>query len=102
MRSAVSTEYIEPAEATPVYRVYYPQADGMRLTLRRLVTNYQLACEFYDLDRDIAFIEERLQALLIARATEANYQIQVLSSLFFRNKGATNASTRLRANRNIL
>jgi isocitrate dehydrogenase kinase/phosphatase len=88
VRSAVSTEYIEPAEATPVYRVYYPQADGMRLTLRRLVNNYQLACEFYDLDRDIAFIEERLQALLIARATEANYQIQVLSSLFFRNKGA--------------
>ena len=41
----------QPAEATPVYRVYYPQADGMRLTLRRLVNNYQLACEFYDLDQ---------------------------------------------------
>ena len=50
----------------------------MRLTLRRLVNNYQLAREFYDLDRDIAFVEERLQALLIARPAEVNYQIQVL------------------------
>ena len=88
VRPAVSTEYIEPAHGTPTYRVYYPQRDGMRHALRRMVTNFQLAGEFADLDRDLAQVEERLTSVLADMALEPNYQIQVLSSLFYRNKGA--------------
>ena len=88
VRPAVSTEYIEPQEGTPAYRVYYPQRDGLNYTLRRLVNNFQLACEFYDLDRDIAQVEARINSLLAGSNIEANHQIQVLSSLFYRNKGA--------------
>jgi isocitrate dehydrogenase kinase/phosphatase len=88
VRPAVSTEYIEPAQGTPTYRVYYPQRDGMRHALRRMVTNFQLAGEFADLDRDLAQVEERLTSVLADMALEPNYQIQVLSSLFYRNKGA--------------
>jgi len=88
VRPAVSTEYIEPAQGTPTYRVYYPQRDGMRHALRRMVTNFQLAGEFADLDRDLALVEERLTTVLAGMALEPNYQIQVLSSLFYRNKGA--------------
>lgn len=88
VRPAVSTEYIEPAQGTPTYRVYYPQRDGMRHALRRMVTNFQLAGEFADLDRDLAQVEERLTTVLAGMALEPNYQIQVLSSLFYRNKGA--------------
>ncbi len=88
VRSAVSTEYIEPAHGTPTYRVYYPQRDGMRHALRRMVTNFQLVGEFADLDRDLAQVEERLTSVLADMALEPNYQIQVLSSLFYRNKGA--------------
>jgi isocitrate dehydrogenase kinase/phosphatase len=88
VRPAVSTEYIEPAQGTPTYRVYYPQRDGMRHALRRMVTNFQLAGEFADLDRDLAQVEDRLTSVLADMALEPNYQIQVLSSLFYRNKGA--------------
>ncbi len=88
VRPAVSTEYIEPAEGVPVYRVYYPARDGMRNAVRRMVTNFQLACEFSDLERDIAQVETRLQDMLGTAPVEPNHQIQVLSSLFYRNKGA--------------
>ena len=88
VRPAVSTEYIEPAEGTPTYRVYYPSRDGMRNALRRMVTNFQLAREFADLERDVARVEARLNIVLGDTAVEPNHQIQVLSSLFYRNKGA--------------
>jgi isocitrate dehydrogenase kinase/phosphatase len=88
VRPAVSTEYIEPAQGTPTYRVYYPQRDGMRHALRRMVTNFQLTGEFADLDRDLAQVEERLTKVLAGMPLEPNYQIQILSSLFYRNKGA--------------
>lgn len=88
VRPAVSTDYIEPDEATPIYRVYYPATDGMRYTLKRIITNFQLACPFSDLDRDVALVEERIQALFGAAPSEANQQIQVLASPFYRNKAA--------------
>jgi isocitrate dehydrogenase kinase/phosphatase len=88
VRPAVSTEYLEPDESTPVYRVYYPAADGLRRTLKRIVTNFQLDCPFADLDRDVALVEERLIDLHGEAPLEPNHQIQVLASLFYRNKGA--------------
>ncbi len=84
----LSTEYIEPRDGAPVYRVYYPGQDGLRASLKRVITNFQFDGEFVDLDRDIALVEARLQALLVDQPHEANQQIQVLSSPFFRNKGA--------------
>jgi isocitrate dehydrogenase kinase/phosphatase len=88
VRPAVSTEYIETEEAQPTYRVYYPQADGLRFALRRIVTNFQLARPFADLDRDVALVEQRMVEQLGLDKAEPNQQLQVLSSLFFRNKGA--------------
>lgn len=88
VRPAVSTEYIEPSEGVPTYRVYYPQRDGMRHALRRMITNFQLMGEFADLEHDLEQVEERLTAVLAGIPLEPNYQIQVLSSLFYRNKGA--------------
>jgi isocitrate dehydrogenase kinase/phosphatase len=88
VRPAVSTEYIETEEAQPTYRVYYPQADGLRFALRRIVTNFQLARPFADLDRDVALVEARMVERFGLDRAEPNQQLQVLSSLFFRNKGA--------------
>ena len=84
----ISTEYIEPRDGTPVYRVYYPAKDGLRNSLRRMITNFQFGSEFADLDHDVDQVESRLRALLGQQPPEANHQIQVLSSPFFRNKGA--------------
>ncbi|AMP02259.1 isocitrate dehydrogenase kinase/phosphatase family protein [Collimonas arenae] len=88
VRPAVSTEYIDTDEALPTYRVYYPQKDGMHYTLKRLITNFQLQRPFADLDRDIGLAEERIRASFGDIPPEPNHQIQVLSNLFYRNKGA--------------
>jgi isocitrate dehydrogenase kinase/phosphatase len=88
VRPAVSTEYIEPVEGVPTYRVYYPGKDQMHNTLKRVITNFQLKRPFADLDRDIASVEERIREVFTDQRREANHQIQVLASLFYRNKGA--------------
>jgi isocitrate dehydrogenase kinase/phosphatase len=88
VRPAVSTEYIEPEEINPTYRVYYPAKDGLHFALKRIITNFQLDGRFADLDRDIRSVEERLRMLFGDSVFEPNHQIRVLSSLFFRNKGA--------------
>jgi isocitrate dehydrogenase kinase/phosphatase len=91
VRPAVSTEYIENDEpaATPTYRAYYPTRENLRQTLRRLVEEFELQRPFDDLDRDIGRVlgELKRQARETTRL-RANFQIQVLSSLFYRNKGA--------------
>jgi isocitrate dehydrogenase kinase/phosphatase len=88
VRPAVSTEYIEPADTTPTYRVYYPGAEGLEKSLRRMVTNFQFNGEFADLDRDVAQVAAWLSRVMGHAALEPNHQIQILSSPFFRNKGA--------------
>ncbi|MFC0167514.1 bifunctional isocitrate dehydrogenase kinase/phosphatase [Pseudoduganella danionis] len=88
VRPVVSTEYIETEEIAPTYRVYYPATDGLHYTLKRIVTNFQLNAEFADLNRDIDLVEARLKSIFGNAKLEPNHQIQVLSSLFFRNKGA--------------
>ena len=90
VRPAVSTEYIENDEpaATPTYRAYYPSRDTLRETLVRIVDNYQLKREFEDLGRDVEFVLGALQQQLGDVKLRANFQIQVLASLFYRNKGA--------------
>jgi len=88
VRPAVSTEYIETEEPQPTYRVYYPAADGLRFALRRIVTNFQLACPFADLDRDVGLVEQRMIEQFGLDKVEPNQQLHVLSNLFFRNKGA--------------
>ena len=94
VRPAVSTEYIENDEpgALPTYRAYYPTRETLRETLLRIVHNFQLQREFEDLDRDIDHVLRRSgrahRPALAQWTLRANFQIQVLSSLFYRNKGA--------------
>lgn len=88
VRPVVSTEYLETEELLPTYRVYYPAADSLRFALKRVVTNFQLDVPFADLDRDVALVEQRLTLAFGLDKREFNQQLQVLSSLFFRNKGA--------------
>ncbi|WP_374567749.1 bifunctional isocitrate dehydrogenase kinase/phosphatase [Ideonella sp.] len=90
VRPAVSTEYIENDEpaATPTYRAYYPTRENLRETVLRMVTNFQLAREFEDLGRDADHVLAAVFKALGDFRPRANFQIQVLSSLFYRNKGA--------------
>ncbi|MFO0121275.1 MAG: isocitrate dehydrogenase kinase/phosphatase AceK regulatory subunit, partial [Inhella sp.] len=90
VRPAVSTEYIENDEpaATPTYRAYYPEPGKLADTFRRIVTNFQLQRPFANPARDAAHVMDAVQARLGGERWRTNFQIQVLSSLFFRNKGA--------------
>lgn len=90
VRPAVSTEYIESDDpgARPTYRAYYPSRDNLHETVVRIVEHCALQRDFEDLPRDAGHVVQALQQRLGAVKLRTNFQVQVLSSLFFRNKGA--------------
>ena len=87
-RPAVATEHLEGEE--PAYRSYYPRAgSGLRATLERMLRDFELANPYEDLARDLRSVLRALRAYFPRPArARPNLQIQVLGSLFFRNKGA--------------
>jgi len=90
VRPALSTDYLENDEpaALPTYRAYYPTRDTLHETCMRVLTNFQLEVEFEDLARDVDDVVRALLRSLGDARLRANFQVQVLSSLFYRNKGA--------------
>ncbi|MFM0473093.1 bifunctional isocitrate dehydrogenase kinase/phosphatase [Paraburkholderia strydomiana] len=90
VRPAISTEYIENDEpaAKPTYRAYYPGKDGLAATLERIVTNFQPEPPFEDLTRDVGCVMQTIHDSFGTFDEAPNFQIHVLSSLFFRNKSA--------------
>ncbi|WP_303785182.1 bifunctional isocitrate dehydrogenase kinase/phosphatase [Azovibrio restrictus] len=88
VRPAISTEYIE-GEETPCYRSYYAHQDGLKGAIREIVLDFGWQRAFADLDRDVQAIYEAVARHLgDLPQREVNFQIQVLSSAFYRNKGA--------------
>ncbi|GLU32793.1 bifunctional isocitrate dehydrogenase kinase/phosphatase [Trinickia caryophylli] len=90
VRPVISTEYLENEEpaAKPTYRAYYPSKDGLAETLERIVTNFQLEVPFEDLKRDVACVIDMIRDVYGPFSEAFNFQVHVLSSLFFRNKAA--------------
>ena len=90
VRPAVSTEYIENDEpaSLPTYRAYYPTRETLRETWLRIVENFHLDVAFEDLGRDIDNVLGAVAVELGDFRPRANFQVQVLASLFYRNKGA--------------
>jgi isocitrate dehydrogenase kinase/phosphatase len=86
-RPAVATEHLE-GEA-PTYRCFYPREKGLRATLREILTGFGLANSWEDLERDLRSVFHALRQRFPRPArARPDLQIQVLGSLFFRNKGA--------------
>jgi isocitrate dehydrogenase kinase/phosphatase len=90
VRPAVSTEYIENDEpaAMPTYRAYYPTAETLQATLVTAIQNFGLQKPFENLPRDVLFVLDAMEAQLSGIKLRANFQIQILTTLFYRNKGA--------------
>jgi len=90
VRPAISTEYIENDEpaALPTYRAYYPSKDTLLETWLRIVHNFRLDVPFENLERDVELVLQAMLSELGGFRPRANFQLQVLSSLFYRNKGA--------------
>jgi isocitrate dehydrogenase kinase/phosphatase len=89
VRPAVSTEYIEndESEKRPTYRSYYPTRETLREVLVHMVQDFDLQRPFDHLEHDCGLVQQSMVARLGVATLRANFQIQVLSGLFFRNKG---------------
>ncbi len=86
-RPAVATEHLEGDE--PAYRSYYPLRKTLRRTLAAIVRGFGLANPWEDLPRDLRSVVRALRARFPRPArARPSLQIQVLGSLFFRNKAA--------------
>jgi isocitrate dehydrogenase kinase/phosphatase len=87
VRPAMSTEHIEADP--PTYRSYYPLEKGLRHALIDIVLDFRLERRFSDFRRDLINVlgafRERVPRPF---RPEANHQIQVLSTLFFRDQTA--------------
>jgi isocitrate dehydrogenase kinase/phosphatase len=93
VRPGVATDYMD--SDPPSYRSYYPAARGLRRALRQIVIDFGLACRWENVERDIRYLMRALteshrrgEAFRRPFHAEPDCQVQVLSSLFFRNKGA--------------
>lgn len=89
VRPAVSTEYIENGEpeARPTYRSYYPTRDTLGAVLVQMLKDFDLRLAFDDMPRDAALVQAAMAERLGDAKLRANFQFQVLTGLFFRNKG---------------
>jgi isocitrate dehydrogenase kinase/phosphatase len=86
-RPAVATEHLEGE--SPTYRCFYPLKQGLRATLREIAISFKLANPWEDLSRDMRNVLHALRTHFPRPArARPDLQIQVLGSLFFRNKGA--------------
>jgi len=88
VRSVVSTEFIESDK--PSYHVYYPARRGFRASIRQVMVDGGFKLAFENLDRDVRSITQVLikQAFPRPRRAHLNFQFQVISTVFYRNKAA--------------
>ena len=88
VRSSVSEEYLQAD--SPIYRSYYPARHGLRNTIADILQGLNFNLPYENLSRDVRNILGHLGKVLPRnqRSIALNYQIDVLSSLFFRNKAA--------------
>jgi isocitrate dehydrogenase kinase/phosphatase len=83
----VSTEHIDADP--PSYRSYYPRQHGLRQALIDVVLDFRLERRFADFRRDLRNLLRAFRSRFPRPfVLEANHQLQVLSSLFFRNRTA--------------
>ncbi|MCZ6578452.1 MAG: bifunctional isocitrate dehydrogenase kinase/phosphatase [Gammaproteobacteria bacterium] len=88
VRSVVSTEFIDSDQ--PSYHVYYPAKRGFRSSIRQVLIDAGFNLGFENLDRDVRSITQALIRHTFPRPRRAhlNFQFQVISTVFYRNKAA--------------
>ncbi len=88
VRSAVSTEFIDSEK--PSYHVYYPAKRGFRASIKQVLLDSGFDLPFEDIGRDVRNIVRAVIHHDFKRPRNAhlNFQFQVISALFYRNKAA--------------
>lgn len=86
-RPVISTEHLDGDE--PAYRSYYPEGTDLTDSFRSILMSFGLRCEFRDLAHDLDCMRHAVEEHFPEGYNRhRNFQVQVLSSLFFRNKAA--------------
>lgn len=90
VRPAISTEYMETEDprAAPTFRSFYPTLERLEDTVAEVIASFELRCRWEDLARDARRVARAMWRELGDARARPNLQIQVLSSPFYRNKGA--------------
>lgn len=101
IRSIVSTEFIN--SDFPSYHVYYPARRGFRTSIRQVMIDAGFDLPFENLNRDVRNITQSLfkQTFPRPRRAHLNFQFQVISTVFFRNKAAYIVGKSINANQEI-
>jgi isocitrate dehydrogenase kinase/phosphatase len=88
VRSVVSTEFIDSDQ--PSYHVYYPARRGFRASIRQVLIDGGFNLPFENQDLDVRNITQSLirQTFPRPRRAHLNFQFQVISTVFYRNKAA--------------
>jgi len=85
VRPAVSIEHID--SDTPAYSAYYPDRDGMRRVVTRILDNFDFGLPFADRRLDVRNIL-RFMRQWDAAQHGVNLHLAVLNYVFYRNKAA--------------
>ena len=88
IRSAVSTEFINSDK--PSYHVYYPATSGLRSSIRQVLLDSGFTLPFENLQNDVRNITRAIieKTFVYPRRAHLNFQFQVISTVFYRNKAA--------------
>ncbi|MEJ2677125.1 MAG: bifunctional isocitrate dehydrogenase kinase/phosphatase, partial [Acidihalobacter sp.] len=78
-----------PVPKESVYRSYFPGVDGLRNTIRRILSDFGFSLSFVDMDRDILLMVRAFSR----QSEQANHKLHhvrfdILKSAFYRNKAA--------------
>lgn len=88
VESTLSKQHL-PAPVASVYDSYFPAQDGLKQTIRNIVSGFGFITPFINLDRDIRLIVKSFMAQS-SHGRHPVYQIRfdILKSVFYRNKAA--------------
>ena len=101
VRSAVSTEFIDSDK--PSYHVYYPAKRGFRSSIKQVLLDSSFDLPFENIDRDVRNIIRALIKHSFPRPRRAhlNFQFQVISAVFYRNKAAYIVGRAINSNKEV-
>ena len=86
VRPSISTEYLDSKPSS--YRVYYPRSLGLKMMIKTITRDVGLEGSWENIARDIKLIIKKTLVILQGIKPSKDFQIHVMRSLFFRNKGA--------------
>jgi isocitrate dehydrogenase kinase/phosphatase len=73
----------------PIYHSFFLGSDTIELVVRRIIASYNFRFKFADVEADMAYLTERLTKAVRKAFVKLSFdRIDMLRSVFYRNKGA--------------